>query len=113
MPVQPIVTSNATIMCAHGGQVTLIPKQFVVQIQGGMVMCEPDLVGSPIVGCAQPVTPSSKPCTLVVSTLPGSTALNVLVGGRPVYVATLTGMTDGVPPGLITVAFPGQTTVMA
>ena len=27
----PIVTANATILCAHGGRVTLVPKQFTTQ----------------------------------------------------------------------------------
>ena len=47
---------------------------------------------------AQPPSPGTKPCTTVISTLPGSTSLNVIVGGRPAYVATLSGITDGVPP---------------
>lgn len=109
----PIVTSNAVIQCVHGGMVQLIPKQTVVQIQGGMVLCEPDLVGAPIVGCPVPPTVGSKPCLVVVSTIPGiSTSLKVMVGGRPAYVATLSGMTDGVPtPGPIMVSNPGQTVV--
>ena len=107
----PIVTSNAAIMCIHGGQVTLIPRQAEVTIDGGAVLSEPDLVGAPIIGCAQPPSPGSKPCTLVVSTLPGSTSLKVTVGGRPAYVATLTGLTDGVPPGALIVTSPGQTIV--
>jgi hypothetical protein len=100
-------------MCAHGGQVTLIPKQMQVQIQGGFVLCEGDLAGSPIVGCAQPPSPSTKPCTTVVSTLPGSSAPTVLVAGRPAYLATLQGLTDGIPPGTIIVASPGQTIAQA
>jgi hypothetical protein len=100
-------------MCAHGGQVTLIPNQTQVTIQGGSVLCEPDLVGAPIVGCAQPPSPGTKPCTTVVLTLPGSTSPNVTVAGRPAYIATLQGLTDGVPPGAIVVASPGQTTVEA
>jgi hypothetical protein len=109
----PIVTSNATILCVHGGKVTLIPKQMQVLAGGGPILCEPDLVGSPIVGCALVPSPSTKPCTAVVSTLPGSTSLKVVVGGRPAYVASLSGMTDGVPPGTIMVVDPGQTTVQA
>ena len=109
----PIVTSNASIMCMHGGQVTLIPKQTQVLIQGGAVLCEGDLVGAPIVGCAQAPSPGTKPCTTVVSTLPGSTSLKVLVGGRPAHVATLQGITDGVPPGNLIVANPGQASVQA
>jgi hypothetical protein len=111
--VPPIVTSLAVITCVHGGMVALIPRQTVVSIQGGQILCEPDLVGAPIVGCPVPPTPATKPCTTVVSTLPGSTSLKVLVAGRPVYVATLTGLTDGVPPGTIMVAFPGQVVVQA
>ncbi|MGZ4231849.1 MAG: hypothetical protein ACXVVQ_10525 [Solirubrobacteraceae bacterium] len=109
----PIVTSNASIMCMHGGQVTLIPKQTRVVIQGGAVLCEGDLIGAPIVGCAQAPSPGTKPCTTVVSTLPGSTSLKVLVGGRPAHVATLQGITDGVPPGTLIVANPGQASVQA
>ena len=109
----PILTSNAVITCIHGGQVTLIPTQSQVLIQGGAVMCEPDLVGAPIVGCAQPPTPATKPCTMVVSTLPGSTSLTVMVGGRPPYLATLVGITDGVPPGALIVVSPGQIAVQA
>jgi hypothetical protein len=107
----PILTSNAVITCIHGGQVTLIPKQSQVVIQGGAVLCEPDLTGALIVGCAQPASPGSKPCTTVITTLPGSTSLKVLVGGRPAYIATLSGVTDGVPPGALIVTSPGQTVV--
>jgi hypothetical protein len=98
-------------MCAHGGKVMLIPRQGTVTISGAPVMCVPDLMGAPIVGCAQPPTPATKPCTAVVSTFPGSWSLKVLVGGKPVYLQTLTGMTDGVPPSPIMVAYPGQALV--
>lgn len=74
-------------------------------------MCVPDLVGATIVGCTQPPSPTTKPCTTVVTTLPGSWSPKVLVGGRPAYVASLTGQTDGVPPSPIMVVFPGQTLV--
>jgi hypothetical protein len=107
----PIVTAAATITCIHGGQVTLTPKQTQVLIQGSPVLCEPDLVGSPIAGCPVPASPGSKPCLVVVSTLPGASSLKVKVGGRPAYVSTLSGVTDGVPPGAIMVANPGQVAV--
>ena len=107
----PILNSNAKIMCAHGGQVTLIPRQSTVLAGGAPVMCVPDLIGAPIVGCAQPPTPTTKPCTTLISTLPGSWSLKVSAGGRPVYVATFAGLTDGVPPSPIMVVSPGQTLV--
>jgi hypothetical protein len=105
-----IVTSNATIMCPHGGRVVLTPRQSQVLVEGGAALCEGDLIGAPIIGCAQPASPGSKPCTAVVSTLPGSSSPRITAGGRPVYLDTLTGMTDGVPPGMITVVDPGSTT---
>lgn len=98
-------------MCIHGGQVTLIPKQTTVTIQGNPVLREGDLSGAPIIGCLQPPSPGTKPCTMVISTLPGSASLRVTAAGLPVLLATLSGITDGVPPGTIMVANPGQTNV--
>ena len=109
----PLVTSKATILCPHGGRVALVPRQSQVLVQGAPVLCEPDLVGAAIAGCAQPASQSTKPCTLVVSTHPGSSSPKVRVGGRPAYLATLSGVTDGVPSGAITVVDPGQTAVQA
>ncbi|MGD9570307.1 MAG: hypothetical protein AB7V62_00300 [Thermoleophilia bacterium] len=108
-----VVNSNAKIICAHGGQVTLIPKQTTVQVGGAPVIRETDIMGAPIIGCAQPPTVSSKPCTTVVSVLPGGSAPTVSAGGMPVHLQTLSGMTDGVPPGTVMVVSPGQTTVQA
>jgi hypothetical protein len=98
-------------MCAHGGQVTLLPKQTQVTAGGAPILCEPDLVGAPIVGCTLVPSVSTKPCTTVVSTLPGSTSMKVMVGGKPAYLATLQGITDAVPPGTIMCVSPGQMTV--
>ena len=108
-----IVTANAAITCMHGGQVAPNVSQQKVLIEGGPVLCDGDLVGAPIEGCPQPSSPGSKPCTSVVSTLPGSASLKVKVGSKGVYLSTLQGMTDGVPPAGLIVVDPGQTTVQA
>jgi hypothetical protein len=111
----PIVTTAAKIMCAHGGQVTLIPKQFKVLAGGSPVMCVGDLVGSPIVGCAQPPTPATAPCLVVASEIPiPMVGMNprVLVMGKPVLLAGINGVTSGVPPSPLIVTFPGQTKAM-
>jgi hypothetical protein len=65
-----VVTSSATIVCAHGGRVTLAPRQTTVTAGGAPVLRETDIVGAPIVGCAQAPSVSTKPCTVVVSILP-------------------------------------------
>jgi len=104
----PLVTSNAIMMCNHGGRVQVIPKQMQVSVQGGFVLCDPDLIGSPITGCQIKVTAFTSPCTVIVETLPGSTSETVAVAGRPAYLQTLVGITNGRPPGEVTVIFPGQ-----
>lgn len=108
-----VLTTNARIVCAHGGQVTLLPRQTTVTAQGAPVLRETDLIGAPIVGCAQPPTVSSKPCTTVVSVMPGGSSPKVGVAGMPAHVDTLVGITDGVPPGTVSVVFAGQSTVGA
>ncbi len=115
MPL-PVLTSAARIMCAHGGQVTLIPKQVKVVAGGAPVMCVGDIVGSPIVGCAQPTTPSTVTCTAVVSEIPipgSGMSPKVLVNGKPVMLGAINGVTNGVPPSALIVAFPGQTKALA
>jgi hypothetical protein len=102
------LTSAATIMCAHGGRVAIVPRQFAVLAGGSPVVCVPDLIGAPIVGCALPPTPATKPCTTVAVVFPGSWSTKILVGGRPAYLQTLTGLTDGVPPSPVTVISPGS-----
>jgi hypothetical protein len=89
----------------------LAPRQVQVLAQGAPVLRLVDLIGAPIVGCAQPPTPATVPCTLVVSALPGSTSLIVTVNGVPALTATAIGITNGVPPAVVTVISPGQVVV--
>jgi hypothetical protein len=109
----PVVTTNAMIICIHGGTVTLVPRPGRMMIDGGAVLCEGDLVGAPIVGCTVVPSTNSKPCTAIVSTSPGSSTPKLLVAGRPAYTAILQGVTDGVPPGSLKVVSPGQARVIA
>jgi hypothetical protein len=111
----PIINASAKIMCAHGGQVMVIPKQVQVHAGGAPVLCLGDLVGSPIVGCALPPTPATAPCLAVASEIPiPMVGVNpqILVGGKPVLLAGINGLTTGIPPSPLIVTFPGQTTVL-
>jgi hypothetical protein len=108
----PLLTSTAQIMCLHGGQVQLHPTQTMLQIQGGYVLCVPDLLTMPIVGCPQ-AGPGIVPCTMIVLTEPAITASpTVVVQGRPAYevmaIGAPGGLTNGVPPGQIVCVTPGQ-----
>jgi hypothetical protein len=108
-----ILNSAGVVVCPHAGRVTLIPRQLNVLAQTGYVMREADVVGAPIVGCRKPFALGSAPCRTVVVVFPGSTSIVVSVGGQPVCLETLTGLTDGVPPATVVVAFPGQIAVEA
>jgi hypothetical protein len=108
-----VLTSAASIQCTHGGRVQAMAKQQTVTAGGSPVLCEGDLRGAPIAGCAQPASTTTKPCTTLVSTLPGSASLKVQVGGKGVHLMTLSGITDGVPPGSVMVTSAGQMTVQA
>jgi hypothetical protein len=104
-----LVTVNAQIQCTHQGVVTLKPGQVKAVAGDGGILCDPDLVGAPIIGCLQAPSTNTKPCTTVVSVIPaGSVSLKVTVNGKPAYISTLSGVTDGVPPGSISVTDPGQ-----
>jgi hypothetical protein len=108
-----ILTTNATIMCDHGGQVMpILPRQGQVSVDGGFVLRLSDLVGATIVGCPQ-AGPGIKPCTTVMAPLPGSFAPTVLVGGEQVLLQTMIAATDGVPPATVAVTSAGQESVQA
>jgi hypothetical protein len=107
-----VLTTNAQITCVHGGQMMLSPRQTLVQLQGGFVLCIPDLLSMPIVGCPQ-VGIGIVPCTLAVVTEPVISASPLVqVAGRPAYVVNTIGVpggvTNGVPPGMIVCVNPGQ-----
>jgi hypothetical protein len=111
-----VLNLSAKIMCIHGGQVMLIPKQMTVLVGGAPVLRTTDVMGSPIVGCPVPPTPATVPCTAVVSeiAIPGvGASLTATAGGLPLLLEGLSGITDGVPPGTIMVDFAGQETVTA
>lgn len=106
-----LLNADAVILCTHGGQVKPTPAQRTVLAGSAPVLCVPDLVEAPISGCPVPQTQTTKPCRLVVQVLPGSWSETVLVGDKPPYIASLNGITDGIPPGKLNLVFAGQNEV--
>ncbi len=100
-----VVTTNATILCSHGGRVVLDAGQQIASSEGSLILREGDVVGRPIVGCGR----KKKRCTTVVSATGTSPTLTVV--GRPAHLETLTGMTNR--GGTIRVVDPGQSIVLA
>ncbi len=94
-----VLNADAVILCQHGGKVQVAASQQVLLVGGRPALVQGDLEGKPISGC--PVVPSSppaplmKPCLTVVGTLVGAAA-KLTAGGKPVLLATATGLTDGV-----------------
>jgi hypothetical protein len=102
----PLVTTNATIMCIHGGRLQVTPARTDITIRGGVVIGADDVLGGTILGCAPP---TGKPCMKVVALNPGSTSLKAKVGRQAACLATLTGATDA--GGVVKVVQPDQATV--
>jgi hypothetical protein len=99
----------AVLQCAHGGRVQVSARDRRVTAGERPLLCEPDLEGAPIAGCAQPPSQSTKPCMMVAKVMPGSASLRITAGNRNAYLSTLTAITDGVPPAPVTVVAAGQT----
>ena len=106
------LTDLALLLCDHvTGTVRLAASQHFVTVQKRAMLVAPDPVGKPVVGCSN-MGPTIKPCT---ATLPVQAGYSTLarINGRAVCLDTVSGITDGTPPGVVsyTVKNPGQTLV--
>ena len=105
-----IITVDAKIGCAHSpmGRVTNQPSQNLVTIQGRPALVERDPEGRSIVACPN-IRPGIKPCLLTLVVQKGYSSL-IRVDDRRICLDTVTGLTDGTPPGVVlyTVRDPGQ-----
>ena len=106
------LTENAALVCDHAvGVVAIEPSQTLVTIANQRVLVETDPEKRPISGCPN-VGPGIKPCSLTLKVRKGYSEL-VSIEGRRVCLDTVTGLTDGTPPGAVayTVREPGQSIV--
>jgi len=106
-----LITENAVLVCAHeSGLVGIAPSQRLVRAEGQRILVEPDPVAKPIVGCPNFNPPAGiKPCTSTLAVQEGYSGL-IRIDGRRVCLDTVTGLTDGTPPGThkYKVRSPGQ-----
>jgi hypothetical protein len=94
------LTEDAVLVCAHEtGIVGIAATQDLVTIDGRRVLVATDPEGRPIAGCPN-VGPTIKPCTATLKVQQGYSSL-IRVDGRPVCLDTVTGLTDGTPPGTV------------
>lgn len=107
-----LLTEDAVIVCKHElGHVGIIASQGVVMIGDRKVLVEDDPEGRPIVGCPN-LGATIKPCTATLTANDGYSNL-LRVNGRRICLDTITGLTDGTPPGVVkyNVRHPGQALV--
>lgn len=104
-----ILTRDATLSCAHAaGKVARYASQNFVFVDGSPVMVHGDPAGRTISGCPN-VGLTIKPCQNTLAVQEGYSSL-VYIQGKPICLESVTGLTDGTPPGMVTynVQDPGQ-----
>jgi hypothetical protein len=107
--MKKLLTENAVVVCNHElGIVTNGPTQTLARIRGRRVLVDDNPERRPIRGCPN-IGLNVKPCTNTLKVEQGYSAL-VRVNGRRVCLDTVTGLTDGTPPGTVKyhVRVPGQ-----
>ena len=95
-----LLTEDAKIVCTHElGHVRVIATQDLVTVEHRKVMVERDPEGRPISGC--PMTgPGIKPCLTTLAVITGYSP-QMRIQGRRICLDTVTGFTDGTPPGAV------------
>jgi hypothetical protein len=100
---------SSVLTCIHMGRIVSQAAERWISVSGAPVLVETDVLGRPVVACPN-VSTNTKPCTSTMPPLAGP-SLFVRVGGRRVLTSSLTGLTDGVPPGTYRVLQPVQSLV--
>jgi hypothetical protein len=95
-----LLTQDACLNCDHElGLVTIVPSQPLVTVGSRRLLVERDPEQRAIVGCPM-VGPAIKPCTTTLPVRVGYSDL-LRIEGRRVCLDTVTGLTDGSPPGTV------------
>lgn len=108
------LTEDAVINCKHelGIVHLLLPFQELVTIERRKVLVENNPEDKPIIGCPN-IGATIKPCTKTLQVESGYSDF-LRIDGRRICLDTVTGLTNGTPPGIIkyVVHSPGQDLVV-
>jgi hypothetical protein len=107
-----LLTEDAILNCDHElGIVGILATQSWVTIAHRRVLVATDPEQRPIVGCPM-YGPTVKPCSNTLKVRSGYSDL-LRIDGQRVCLDTVTGLTDGTPPGMVnySVRNPGQSLV--
>ena len=95
-----LLTEDAVLVCKHEmGVVRIVGTQNLVTIGGRQVLVEQDPEGRPIAGCPN-IGATIKPCLLTLRAQAGYSGW-VRIDGKGVCLDTVSGLTDGTPPGVV------------
>lgn len=100
MPGSHVLTADSIIHCPHSpGKLALTGITHKLTVQGKPVLVKADILATSVQGCPNPTSspPPSHTCTKINSVSSGE-ATKLKVGGVPVMLDTLAGLTDGFPP---------------
>lgn len=109
-----LLCAAAVLTCDHvSGLVNLAPTQEWVRVNGIPLLVRDNPERRSITGCPN-YGATIKPCVTTLAVQQGYSGL-VKIGGREVCLDTVTGLTDGTPPGIVkyTVRTPAQDLVGA
>ncbi len=104
-----LLTEDALVVCNHElGTVNIQATQDLVTVEDRHVLVETNPESRPIKGCPN-AGPTIKPCQLTLRVQKGYSDL-LRIEGKRVCLDTVTGLTDGTPPGTVKykVRVPGQ-----
>jgi hypothetical protein len=104
-----LITEDAVVVCNHElGRVRNQPTQDLVTVEGRRVLVDNDPEGRTIAGCPN-IGATIKPCTRTLKVDTGYSEF-IRIDGHRVCLDTVTGFTDGTPPGVVKykVREPGQ-----
>jgi hypothetical protein len=96
------LTEDTALFCAHEtGQVGNLPSQDFVTVHGRRVLVATDPEGRRISGCTNTNPPVGiKPCSKTLRAFEGYSSF-IHIAGKAVCLDTVTGLTDGTPPGAV------------
>jgi hypothetical protein len=93
-----LLTEDAVIRCPHAARVAVPPTQTLVRINGRQVLVNDDPENKTISMCPNFTLSGINPCTRSLRPEAGYSAF-VKIDGRAIVLDSLTGLTNGTPPG--------------
>ena len=93
-----VLTTAATITCAHGGTVTAQASTTQLSAGGAPVLVQADLLAATVSGCPNANASAGQAPCLKVTSVTAGVSVNLSVAGQPVLLENAQGLTNATPP---------------